>query len=410
MYPEQFFPTPPGGTPYTFPTVDACNPSQTRCRPRVYRTGETYLSNPEFSLSRTLEPFASVRDELLVVENVDNYTGNHKGYTTMTTGRPIDGSKLATGISIDQALAPHIGQENRFPTLQLGVLSGPTPHSRHVVSWYGAGRGAVPESNPERVFDRLFSGVVGDDAALARLRARQRSVLDAALDQATTLKARLGREDQLKVDAYLDSVREVERRLGRPEGAGCQRPEAVATGYDFRSLDRAPETARLQLDLLAMALACDLTRVATFQMGFEASNMTHPWLNVSTRWHDLSHTSGNEANWVELITDYVNIARWNASQIVYFVDRLKALGVWSDTLIVWLTPMHNAQYHNGHNIPIALLGNVQQRLATGRHVRFESGQHKVNDLLLTILQVFGVDADSFGAADGNRRPLNELRA
>ena len=408
MYPELFFPTPPGGAPYVFPDVETCDPRQTRCRPRIYRTGQDYLSNSDFSLSRMIDPFEPYRDELLVIENVDNYSGNHKGYTTMTTGRPIDGSKLATGISVDQALAEHLGQNTRYPALQVGVMSGKTPHSRHVVSWYGAGRGAVPESNPEHMFDRLFSSFSGDEGALSRLRAQQRSVLDAALDQATSLRTRLGRADQVKVDEYLTSVREVERRLSQADVMGCAQPDAPPTGYNFQSLDLAPQTTTLQLDLLAIALACDLTRVATFQMGFEATNMTHPWLNVSTRWHDLSHTSGNEDNWVSLINDYVNIARWNAEQIAYFVDRLKRLGVWSDTLVMWTTPMHNAQYHNGHNIPIALLGNVRDQLSTGRHVRFPSGDHKINDVLLTVLRLYGLDIDSFGAEDGHRRALDEL--
>ena len=410
MYPEQFFPTPPGGTPYAFPSVDVCNPQTTRCRPRTYRTGESFLSHPEFQLSRTLEPFAPYRDELLVIENIDNYSGNHKGYTCMTTGRSIDGSKLATGISVDQALAGHLGQDTRFPALQLGVKSGTKPHSRHVVSWYGAGRAAVPESSPERVFDRLFSDIMVDDDALSRLRAQQRSVLDAALDQASALKSSLGRNDQIKIDDYLDSIREVERRLSRPLEAGCQRPDAPPSGYDFDDLDLVPQTTLLQLDMLAMAMACDLTRVATFQMGYEATNMTHPWLNVSTRWHDLSHTSGNESDWIDLITGYVNIARWNAEQIAYLIDRLKGLGVWDDTLILWTTPMHNAQYHNGFNIPVTLIGNVQNKLSTGRHVRFEAGKHKINDVLLTVQQLFGMDVNTFGASDGVNRALHELLA
>ncbi|MEO1334298.1 MAG: DUF1552 domain-containing protein, partial [Myxococcota bacterium] len=321
MYPELFFPTPPGGVPYTFPDVSACNPRQTRCRPRTYRTGETAMSNPDFPLSRTLAPFAPYREDLLVLENIDNYSGNHKGYTCMSTGRPINDVKLATGISVDQALAQHIGRDTRFPALQVGVKSGETPHARHAVSWYGAGRAALPESNPERLFDRLFASTPANNDDLARLRAQQQSVLDATLGQAQRLKARLGRADQLKVDQYLTSIRDVERRLSQTVEAGCSRPDAPPAGYDYKSTDLVEQTTTLQLDLLAMALACGLTNVATFQMAFEATNMRHPWLGVDTRWHDLSHTSGNEDNWIDLINGYVDIARWNAEQIAYFVDR-----------------------------------------------------------------------------------------
>ncbi len=404
---EMFFPTPPGGTPYQYPTADNFVP-----RERVYWTGDTPMVNPEFEVSHILEPLAAHRDELIVLEGLENSGGNHRGYCCMLTGTEtveIAGTKLGGGISIDQEIANHIGDQTRFSSLQLGVRTPSKIGAKETVSWYGEAQGAAPETDPRVAWDYLFSDLETDPEAAEQLRARQKSVLDAALGQAQDLRGDLGSLDRAKLDDYLEAFREVERKLELAP-ATCDRPETPEE-QDWKDDESAPLCTELQLDMLAMAMACDLTRVATFQMASEATNMKHPFLGVNGRWHDLSHIKGDVPGFELEMQDYVAIQRWNAGHIASLIDRLQAFGVFDQTGILWITPMHNAQIHNRYNLPIMLAGSMGGALATGRHVRLDrDAERVVNDLHVTLLQAMGIEAETFGESHKVQGPIPELLA
>ena len=417
---EMFFPHGPGETPYAFPngfpsSVCSLSRDKYKCRERVFRSGSGAVDRTDWVPSRILAPLERHRDDLLVLEGVNNYTGNHKGYAAMLTGASVvesGGQKHATSISVDQVIANAIGQDTKFASLQFGVRSSTKVGSRETVSWFGSGQGAPPENNPAEVFRRVFSDVATPDGAVNHVVEQRRSILDAAIGQAESLRGRLGAEDRQRVEMYLTSVREVERRVSLTAAAGCQAPEEPDFELDRKGQpvsELTPMVAETQLDLLALSMACDLTRVATYQMGFEATNMTHPWLGVSGRWHDLSHNGGGEDGWWDAMDEYVRVSEWNATLIAGLLDRLKNHGIFDDTAVLWINPMHNGQIHNSHSIPLVVAGSAGGFFRTGRHVRYaEDDPHDVNDLHVMLLRSMGIEADRFGAEDGNRRPLEEL--
>ena len=307
-------------------------------------------------------------------------------------------------------MALHVGAQTKFSSLQFGVRTPAEVFSRTTVSWYDRGQGAPAESNPEVMWSRLFADLEADPAEAERIKQRNLSVLDAALEQAHDLRGDLGQNDREKLDQYLDAFREVEQKIQLASAASCDRPEAPQS-VDWDETDMVPTTTNVQLDLLAMAMACDLTRVATFQMAHEATNQTHPWLGVNGRWHDLSHNGGREPGFEVEMEEYVRIQEWNAEQIAYLIDRLKAFEVFGNTSILWITPMHNGQVHNGHSLPIVLAGSLGGKLATGRHVRMaEDDDRVVNDLHITLLQAMGIEAETFGDEEHVQGPITELLA
>ena len=404
---EMFFPTPPGGTPYQYPTAGNFVP-----RERVYWTGDTPMVNPDFEVSHILEPLAAHRDDLIVLEGLENSGGNHRGYCCMLTGTEtveVAGTKLGGGISVDQEIANHIGGETRFSSLQLGVRTPSKIGAKETVSWYEQAQGAAPETDPQVAWNYLFSDLETDPEAAEEIKQRQLSVLDAALGQAADLRGTLGAQDRIKLEGYLDSFREVERKLHLAP-ATCDRPELPGEGQWDKD-ESAPLATELQLDMLAMAMACDLTRVATFQMASEATNMKHPFLGVDGRWHDLSHIKGDVPGFETEMQDYVAIQRWNAEHIAGLIDRLKTFGVFEQTGILWITPMHNAQIHNRYNLPIMLAGSMGGALATGQHVRLDPNAERiVNDLHVTLLQAMGIETDTFGEPQKVSGPIPEILA
>ena len=147
-----------------------------------------------------------------------------------------------------------------------------------------AGRGRPPnppEIDPSLVFERMFGDAEEplDNAARARRMSRRRSVLDHVLDDANRLLGSVGPTDRQKLDEYFSSLRDVERRI-EAERSGqdaelpnMPRPRGIPASYSAH--------ARLMFDLMTLAFRTNMTRVATFMMGREGSNLTYPEIEVN---------------------------------------------------------------------------------------------------------------------------------
>ena len=89
------------------------------------------------------------------------------------------------------------------------------------------------------------------------------------------LKRDLGAADRARMDDYLETIREVERRI--------QQAEASVGDHPLPDLDRPigvpaayADHARLMFDLQCLAYQGDVTRVITFQLARETSNVLTP--------------------------------------------------------------------------------------------------------------------------------------
>lgn len=420
IYADVFWPASPGAKPYDWKTDPI---SETRF------SGQGALDNPSFALPEMLSFMQPHRDDLIFVEGLDNSASNHDAYSTTLTGTNTLANSPANMISIDQLIAKQVGAETKFRSLQVGVMNAGSDN-KSAASWLSKTQAAPATDNPQRLWERLFADASGNPDEARRLRERNQSVLDAALEQADALKAELGKADKDKVDQYLDAFREVERRLDAAPQMGCQPPakpnmtspttgEVLFEEDELRAIADVPTVMKMQLDMLAMALACDMTRVATFQYGAEANNGTFPWLGLPDwRWHDASHfENDNPAQWPAQLDNakgWRAVAEWSLSQFNYLIERLKGLGAFDDTVLVFLTSMNHGGAHKSRNCPILIAGNGGGALKTGRHVRYEhdknggSSTRAFNDLHLTLARAMGVQLESFGDANKSKGVLAEL--
>ena len=169
-----------------------------------------------FKLSPILEPLLPVKPYVTVLTNVSNYapfnghvepSHSNLGASTWTVVKPSGEGNKNNGISIDQAIANHIGDATPLASLQVGLSTLdsstdglPGQHSRSM-AWKSATEPLYKIVNPQAVFDRLAAGgtlgaqSAANDAAAMRRRALGRSVLDYTLDSATSLQRKLGRSD-----------------------------------------------------------------------------------------------------------------------------------------------------------------------------------------------------------------------
>src|SRR5262249_42489060 len=152
---------------------------------------------------------------------------------------------------------------------------------------------------------------------------------------------KLGAADQQKVDAHLSAIRDVENRLTSMSVAACTKPMVGTFDGNQIGEDAYPHNAlfgpvgQAHMDILALALACDLVRVASLQWSVSASATTFTWLGApasTNEEHPLSHVVGSPA--------MTQVQTWYAQQLAYLVTKLKSLpegsgSVFDNTAILW---------------------------------------------------------------------------
>lgn len=381
-----------------------------------------------FTLSRILAPLAAYQSSLLVVDGVKNKVGDYgeipgddhqKGMGTMLTGvHLLPGSQgggcdtcpaagLAGGMSLDQAIANKNSTGNKFKSLELGVQAG--SNGAWAYSNYSAANAPLPpDNNPHSVFARVFTDVGGDAAALARLRAERKSVLDAVSESYQSLATKLGPDDKHKIDSHFTSIRDLELRLTVPGGAigdSCVKPNDPGK-LDFMNNDNFPAIAKLQIDLIVMALACDLTRVGTLQFENSVGNTRFTWLGLTRGHHDMSHDGDNVGQTIEELTK-INI--WYSEQLAYLLGKLKAIpegtGTMLDnTLVFCVNELARGNAHSHDNMPYLLAGGAGGALQMGRAVKF-TGSPSHNNLLVSLMNTMGVSGNTFGDPNFCSGPL-----
>lgn len=399
----------------------------------VYQPGGTVLdkwrptgSETDFTLSPILEPFAEVKDRLLVVGGVDMKSAlgeqHQAGIVALLTGTPqsASNSQYAAGPSVDQVIASIASTGKARSSLEVAVrwATGKSHGNLHPINSLnfaddGKASPLPPRIDPVQVWDALFGNLDPEDAnATANMLARKQSILDFVGGRYDTLSQRLGASDKAKLQQHLDHVRDLERSLTTivsPE-TSCTAPEVVDTSdynptsgknsaddgslKDTRSDAAIPKVGRYFMDMIVAALACDITAVATLQWSDTEAKHTFPWLNLSEHHHFYQHDGGFRAAECE------QVARWYSEQHAYLISRLQAVQIGDGTLLdetvlFFGSELQNPPTHAKNSMPFLLAGNGGG-LRTNRYLAYSGQSH--NDLLLSILRLFGDERQTFGDA------------
>lgn len=362
----------------------------------------------DYALTPILQPLAPIKSKVLVLSGIDNRPaetdtfGQHAPATAgfLTCRAVAKTQEIKNGVSMDQVAAAALGAATRFPSLQLGTDGGSNAggcdggyscaYTRNI-SWADATTPLPKMIHPRAVFELLFAGF--DPDATAEERARRltydKSVLDSVLDDAGRLESRLAADDRGKLEQYLTGLRELELRLGSLSPA-CVAVDRPPEDTDF------PTRVRLMLDLMAIAVQCDLTRVATFMMGNSISGQSFPWLGIGDAHHALSHHQQDPAKLDKLTV----IDRWEVEQMVHLAQKLDAMDdgdgatVLDNSLLYFASEVADGNSHTKRNLPILLAGRGGSNIAPGRHVHYDGG--RLGDLFISMLDHLDVSVDRFG--------------
>lgn len=427
----------------------------------VYTSNGTVLrdwlpatTGSNFVVPKILKPFDTelLRPKLSVVSGVQmssakigSANGHAAGMTSLLTGRPFgeaEATEFGTvgwgaGISIDQEIAKHVAAPGQLPSLQTGVQTQRQYGNFYSYMCYGEGGGSanaiVSEDDPKKVFNRLFANIPSAEQTAAELQRKvdqRKSVLDLVRGDFADLKGKLGAVDNERLERHASLIRDLEQRI--VVEPFCARPMAptVEDGRIHRN-EEFIEITRNQIDLIATALSCDMTRVATLQLSTAQSGVNFKSLLENTgTWdqpsdsshHALSHdavpsdglgdASGVQAAAVDKMSQ---VNTWFASQIAYLAEQLAqhqeedGTTLLDNTAILWVSEVSEGPSHKFDDMPFVLLGDLQGALQPGHHAFGNQETH--NNLYVTLGKAMGLENfDLFGDPEHCTGAIDSLLA
>lgn len=317
------------------------------------------------------------------------------------------------GQSVDQYLADEIAKDvvTKFRSLEFGVqVRSSSIWSR--MSYTGPDQPVPHREDPGQNFNDLFGDLDTDPFELSLIRKRRRSVLDAVMADHDRFNQTLGYEDKQTLDKHLQSIRDLEGRLDAAGvlGEACRVPTVALPGGSYQQNDQYPVTGRAQMDMLVMALACDMTRVASLQWSRSVSNVQHSWvpLRLGEGHHDLSHYDDNTG---DAQADLLEINKWYSEQFAYMLGLMDGIQEGENTLldnsvVVWVNELGKGNSHTRQDIPFMLAGSAQGHFNTGRHIDFGGEPH--GKLLVSLTEAMGKPVSTFGVPQYSQGPLSGL--
>ncbi len=401
------------------------------------------------------EPLAPLVSKLLVPRGVhmsprgydrDGGGGDDhgKGMAHKLTAQYADDENwLALGPSVDHVIANAVnpgGEGSRRPPLNLMVGKRGGYKGLDYISYRGAGDAVAAINNPWNAyadFMELGGSNTGTPVAAMDnlLTTRRQSVLDVVSEQFDSLKARpLSAADRQKLDSHFTTIREIEQQLtssvtGCGDDALTERARAYETNGDEDSLSEKeseyPAVTDLHIEIMALALACDASRVATLQFDRGSGGPTFRWdgMNHEYNHHKLSHGKVRDdcfgdstengcadvAGFEDMLFD---IDRWHQEKYAQLLRKLdsyvEAEGrtVLDNSVIMYTNELADGKAHSFMHLPYILGGSCGGYLKQGQYVllgdedHFSDAKAPHNRLLNTLVNAMGIQSDWFGVEQG----------
>ena len=345
----------------------------------------------DFKLGPAMAAFEPLREHLIIPDGLTKMergtadgTAHGRGHSGAITGWTCGGKNgIGDGASIDQVLANAIGAGSRIKSMMTGRVSN--YHFFHD----GPKQVHFSEPDPKKNFDRMFTGFTPpaagggtvDPAAgadLTKLRARKKSILDAAMEQYRKVSTQLGGGDRQRLEKHLGAIRQVETELGNAGSAptastaACSKPPAPVSEVEYQ------KNGQLNMELCALAFACDLTKVAGYQ--WISHGQVFNWLGATEKHHPLAHQTGSAGADAQL----TKIVAWHAEQAATFLTKLKSYAegpgtVLDNTIFLWTNEISvgSHRFNRGPFViasgkfPLPMGGTLQ----TGRLLKFNGNPH-----------------------------------
>jgi hypothetical protein len=144
-----------------------------------------------------------------------------------------------------------------------------------------------------------------------------------------------------------------------------------------------------------------MTRIISFKTGRDAQNRVFPESGSTQPFHPASHHGNRE----ERIMEFNKICKYRTGQLAHFLERMKSTmdgeaSLLDKSLIVFGSPMADANIHNHRRCPLVLLGHADGMLKGNLHLKAVDATPMAN-VFLTVMHNLGLeDLQSFGDSTG----------
>ncbi len=181
-----------------------------------------------------------------------------------------------------------------------------------------------------------------------------------------------------------------------PSFAACAKPQQPQSTYPYlEGRPQISEKNQAMTDVMALALACDQTRVFSNFITSPVNNLLYE--GAEKGHHQLTHEEVGDQPQVHkivltLIEEYARL-----------LDGLKAIPegggtLLDNTLILATTDTSEGRVHSLDEYPIVLAGSAGGSFKSGVHYREKDAN--ATKVLITIQQALGIDVTKFGVGDG----------
>jgi hypothetical protein len=384
-----------------------------------HKTWVPTSTGPGYSLPASLQDFADLKPYVTLVTGL-NHTEASPGHIP-ARGIALSSShdlKVCTGScvgtyrgqnmpepSLDALVAEKWKGKTKYDLLAVGICrKGPYASNS---SWNRGGSSYNRhEPSPQALFDRLFADGVSnpsptpaDPSMLDATVKLKKSMLDALIEDANALNQKLGANDKQRLQQHLDGLRAIESALqlreGMPSSTMCAAPDSP-TRKDFGdggSREEKEAKSKLMSDMLAVALACDMTRVFSYEWSANQSQSIYWEANSSGQHHeDITHGK-------EQTEEHTRIIRFIMKNFAYLAGKLKqtqegAGNVLDRTLIFGTSEHANAGNHDWEDHPLLLVGKAGGKIKAGSHYR-GSGDNAPK-VMFSAVKAVGVQVTKLG--------------
>jgi hypothetical protein len=349
-----------------------------------------------------------------------NYT-HFTGWVGTRTGAVPQRLNEIPAPTLDLLIADQIGGGTRFKTIN----ASSSGIARENYSARNTDSRAPAETSPLNLYTRLFgpefvdpnSAEFAPDPAVML----EKSALSAFTETSKDYIKTVGAADKARLDEYFTSIRQVENqlalRLTAPEpNEACavpRKPGEVPADQIGRSreMPNVVDTHQIMSKMIAMAVACDQSKVFNMVFTDNFANVRRP--GEANTHHLLTH---NEV--VDSTLGYQKLAFWFNQQcaegFASFLDTFAAIpegagNLLDNTLIFASTETNYAKLHTLDGIPVYLAGKAGGRMKPGHHL--VGGGDPVTRVGLTAMKLMGVPTQDWGQGSlKTSRPINEIIA
>ncbi len=376
----------------------------------------------DWALTPELMPIAGVRDRINILSGFSvllageaNQVHRTGVFGTLCGGAPKTTDEIA-GPSVDVLISDAIGTKTRFRSLEMAATGSP----RHSNSMRSVSSVNPAEPSPLSLYTRVFGAGFADPNAAEftpdpRLMLRQ-SALSIVSEDRTRLEGQLGQSDRARLDQYFTALRQLEQQIELqqqkpPPLDACTIPEPPAEGPIDTEIDHVMSNHALMAQTLALALACDQTRVFNMLFSNRASALRTPGSPDSH--HTLTHEEPRDAElgYQPKATFFVlkSMEAW-ATFVETLNDVPEGDGTLLDNCLVMAhSETSDANSHSVVGLPFMIAGNAGGRMRTGIHVRGVGDS--TSRVGLTMQQLMGLNVGRWGTHQNETtRPITEILA